>query len=316
MNDYDKGGRFAIKRLDPRGFLLWLLVGLEELVFNRWLDTQAAPFPGEPDRRCDTVAEMVSPGHAQPPWAVVVEPQAQWQAYFGVRLLQYELTLFDELRHGPHGQDRYPMAGAVVNLSGRDLQGEVAWTPPGQTGGVGLVGKVWVRNLHREDAAGTLADIASGKTARCVLPWVVLMQGGERDAIIGEWKRLAQLEQDATLRANYAGLALVFADKAGRQDAWRKGLEGWDMQHSTFADEWRQEGLEKGREEGLVAMRSTVERIVITRFPEGISEEVLAAIREQSDLDTLKRWADLGLTSPSLEQFRQAMQKANGSSPA
>jgi hypothetical protein len=196
----------------------------------------------------------------------------------------------------------------------------VAWTPPGRTDGVGLVGKVWVRNLHREDAAATLGDIASGKTARCVLPWIALMHGGERDAIIGEWKRLAQQEQDATLRANYAGLALVFSEKAGRQDVWKKGLEGWDMERSTFADEWRQEGLEKGREEGLekglAALRASVSRVLGARFPgQALPAEAQAALQRQHDLAELSRWVEVASTAPSVEDFRKAILGANGAAP-
>ena len=57
MNDFDKAERYAIKRLDPPGFLAWLLVGLDpDLEFWKWSETQAAPFPGEPDRRCDALA--------------------------------------------------------------------------------------------------------------------------------------------------------------------------------------------------------------------------------------------------------------------
>ena len=50
MADFDQAERYAIKRLEPKGFLGWLLVGLDDdLVFTRWLETQLAPFPGEPD---------------------------------------------------------------------------------------------------------------------------------------------------------------------------------------------------------------------------------------------------------------------------
>ena len=77
MGVYDQAARYA-SNLDPPGFLPWLLGGLDpDLVFRRWLDTQTIPFPGDPDRRCDTVAELVSASGTQPPWAVVNELQTQ-----------------------------------------------------------------------------------------------------------------------------------------------------------------------------------------------------------------------------------------------
>lgn len=58
MNDFDQAARYAVRRLDPEGFLRWLLG--EHLwsawSWRGWLDTQTVPFPGEPDRRCGTVA--------------------------------------------------------------------------------------------------------------------------------------------------------------------------------------------------------------------------------------------------------------------
>jgi len=77
MNVYDQAARFAAK-LDPGGFLRWLLAGFDpDLTFTRWLETQTIPFPGEPDRRCDTVAELVPASGLAPPWAAVIEFQTR-----------------------------------------------------------------------------------------------------------------------------------------------------------------------------------------------------------------------------------------------
>src|SRR5947209_243485 len=98
MARYDEAERYAIKRLNPRGFLLWLLAGLDpDLVFKRWLETQVAPLPGEPPLRSDCVAEFVSASGSQPPWACLVEAQGQPQAYFSVRVLSYLTVLHEEL---------------------------------------------------------------------------------------------------------------------------------------------------------------------------------------------------------------------------
>src|SRR4051794_22716153 len=61
MNDYDQAARFAAKG-DPAGFLRWLVPGLPPgLEVRGWLDARTLPFPGEPDRVCDTVAELSDP---------------------------------------------------------------------------------------------------------------------------------------------------------------------------------------------------------------------------------------------------------------
>ena len=58
-NPFDKGARYAAKR-DPPRFFQWLIPGLEAtLAFQDWVDTRPLPFPGEPDRTCDTVGGFV-----------------------------------------------------------------------------------------------------------------------------------------------------------------------------------------------------------------------------------------------------------------
>jgi hypothetical protein len=310
MNDYDKAERFAIKRLDPAGFLLWLLVGLDsDLVFARWLETQPAPFPGEPDRRCDTVAELVSRSGGQAPWACLVEPQGQAQADFLVRVLLYLLLLHQELRHGPHGQDRYPMMAGIVNLTEGTLPSSLSWVPPGRAEGVGLQGGVWVRNVYTEDAAATLAGVVAGTIARCLLPWIALMQGGEQEGIIQEWRRLVREETDRALQANYVGLALVFAEKRRRGEVWRRALEGFNVEESAIVNEWRGQG----REEGVSAMRTALLDLLAARFAAPIAEEVRHAVEGQADLKQLLRWHTLALTTPSIDSFRSAMAAGNGS---
>ena len=57
---YDQAARYCA-RLDPIGFLRWLLPRLDPaLLFHCWLDTRTVPFPGAPDRTCDTVADLTT----------------------------------------------------------------------------------------------------------------------------------------------------------------------------------------------------------------------------------------------------------------
>jgi hypothetical protein len=58
--ELDQTARYALK-VSPAEAIRWLLPGLDaDLGFTRWLDTETVAFPGEPGRRCDTVAELVS----------------------------------------------------------------------------------------------------------------------------------------------------------------------------------------------------------------------------------------------------------------
>lgn len=94
-------------------------------MFTRWLETQLAPFPGEPDRRPDCVAEFVSASGTQPPWACLVEPQADFLA----RVVQYLTLLHLELRTGWRDRDRYQMMAGILNVSGARLQSVIDWRP-------------------------------------------------------------------------------------------------------------------------------------------------------------------------------------------
>src|SRR5947199_8614987 len=111
MADLDQTARFALK-LAPAEALRWLLPRLDaDLTFRRWLDTETIAFPGEPQRRCDTVAELVSRSGQSSPWAVVLEVEARPRSTILARLLKYLARLLRKLRHGPYLRDRYQQAG-------------------------------------------------------------------------------------------------------------------------------------------------------------------------------------------------------------
>ncbi len=330
MNVYDQAERFAIKRLYSPGFLRWLLVGLDEdLVFSRWLDTQLAPFPGEPERRPDCVAEFVSRSGKQPPWVCLVEPQGQPQADFLARLLQYLMMLHQELRHGPYGQDRYLMMAGIVNLCEGPLQHELSWLPPGQpprkrrrtkkpavpvrVPGVGLTAGVWVRNVYTEPADATLDGIAAGRLHRCLLPWVSVMAGGDRKEIGQRWIEVASDEPDLQLRASFGGLALVLAEKRGRDELWKRILKEWNVTESQIVKEWQKEARKEGREEGgREAMRLSLVRVLRAQFKESLPANVLQVVEQETDLKKLTRWLDIALASATPSAFLASIGRADG----
>jgi len=122
---------------------------------------------------------------------------------------------------------KYRVGGAVLNLTSPEQHDTLDSALPGELGSE-LRCKVRQQTLREEDAAA----IAAGQVARCILPIVPVMRDGGEVGIIEEWKRCAAAEPEGRRRSDYAGLALVFAELARVRDAWRRGLEGWNVLQS------------------------------------------------------------------------------------
>jgi hypothetical protein len=297
-NPFDQAARYVAK-LDPAGFLRWLLPGLAApWAFRDWLDTRTIPFPGEPDRTCDTVACL---GTSEDPagwWAVPVEFQSEPDAEMFGRLLEFLGRLWREKRPIAERGSRYHVGTAVVNLTGnghsaRDL--ELLGTS------IRTCLQVAERNLATEDAAATLTGIAGGQIARCLLPWVPLMIGGGEASNIEEWKRLAGGEADNWLRGDYGGLALVFAELGGCLSQWKLALEGWNVIVSQQVLEWQTQAAAKQQARAIL-------RLLEFRFPPGAPADLAAMLRTTADLDKLDKWFDAAYHAPSLDDFRRTIQ--------
>ena len=294
-NFYDQASRYAAK-LDPVGFLTWLL--RVDVSFQSWLDTRRLPFPGEPDRVCDTVAALEDPAVPGVPWAVPVEFQLEPREELFGRLLVYLGQLWLEERPSAKRGDRYQVGAVVVNLTGQGhTSHDMMFASVMRTNLL-----VAERDLATEDAAAVLAGIAAGTLARCLLPFVPLMQRGGEAGIIQQWLQLASAEMDARLRGDYGGLAIVLAEAAGRRDVWTQALRGWNVTQSQQVLEWMAEGEVKGEVKGRVA---TLLRVLRARF--GIlPTDLETAIRAASDLSILDRWTDAAATALTLQDFRQS----------
>lgn len=299
MADFDKAARFAVK-LDAVGFLSWLLPGLDpDLRFTRWLETQTIPFPGQPDRRCDTVAELSHASGSAPSWMLILELQTEPDADIVERLLEYLARARRELRYGPHGRDKYLAALAVINLTGPPPHSNLDMVLPGSTG-VSFHCQARGLTFAQVEAEQTLADIRSGQTARCLLPWIPLMQGGDRIETITLWKEMADGEPQNLLRQTYGALALTFADLAGCLPLWKQELKEWNMRKSVVAEEWREEGRSE-------TMRDVVLRRLHKRFPDIAVPEIATSVPTPANVDELMRWLDLIDSAASLEAFRTAI---------
>jgi hypothetical protein len=297
---YDQAGRYAIKRR-PSAFFTWRapqLWAAWKLV--RWQDTRTLPFPGEPDRVCDTVAEFEHKTDPRCRCLVDVEVQAEPDADMLERLGEYTFRLRRELRYGPGAAGKYTVLCLVMNLTGAEQPSRLDMTLP-EWSAAGQWLQVAQGTLSAEDAAQTLARIAAGEWERWVLPWLPLLRGAAEAANLTEWKRLAGQEPDSHNRSDFGALAFVFAELAGTAAVWRKALKGWNMRESPQVLEWQAEARLETRAE-------YVRRAIRLRFGTPVPadlEDQLSTLKSEAELD---RWFDASQTAPSLDAFRTAIQ--------
>ena len=302
-NPFDQGARYVAK-LDPPSFLRWLIPGLDSSVtFHGWLDTRSVPFPGAGDRTCDTVAALSDSTNTATWWALPVEFQTRPDAQLFGRLLEYLGRLWLELRPPGLPQGRFAIVAAAVNLTG---VGQTSRDMVLGTTGLRTCLRVAERNLQEENAAETLAQIADGRTAPCLLPLIPLMQRGAEIGIIERWKEWAQAEPDARRRADYAGLALVFADLTDCRPVWKQALEGWNVEQSAQVLEWQAEAEKRGLARGKAeAKMDALLRVLRTRFPTAVPEDLERVVRETTDLNQLDRWLEAAVKAATLAAFRR-----------
>lgn len=299
MSDYDQSARYAVRFLDVLGFFAWLL-GVRFAAawrFSRWLDTQAVPFPGLPDRRCDTVAAFDRVAGDHPPLAVIVEFMSRTRHPTLVRLAQYGLQVATDCPVQLDPRVEYACVGAIVNLTGGEQPATLNQVPP-DTGGLGLKGKYKVVTLQTTDAERFLAAIRRGKHSRSLLVWVPLMRGADTPEFVARWRAEVELEPDARIRGDVVGLALVFSELVDRRPMWKRGLEGLDVERSKTVMEWEQRGA-------LRARRSDLLKFLQFRVGGSLAGDIQQAVESQDDLATLEQWIDaVSSAAFTLDAFR------------
>ena len=211
------------------------------------------------------------------------------------RLLGYLAHLWTRLKPDPERGSRFNVGGAVVNLTGAGGASR-AMRLPGTAVGTQLA--VAERNLALESADDTVGMIEAGALGRSVLPWLPLLAGGGEATIIERWKRLAEREPSTRRRAEYAGLARVFAEASGCRPQWELGLKGWNMRESMVVNEWKAEARVEERAESLLL-------VLGTKFG-AVPEELAAAVRATADLDKLREWVGVAVRADTLAAFRAA----------
>jgi hypothetical protein len=312
MNPFDQAARYAAKQLDAEGFLRWLLPNVfAAWRWDGWIDTQSIAFPGEPERRSDTVAAFERRAGDAPPVAAIIEFQSRPIGPILERMAEYALRVRRESLHQRDPRVPYVVVGVVMNLTGPPQAETWKMTPP-DFGVLGLQFQVRVCTLREEDGEKLLQAIEQGQVARCVLPWVALMLGGDRADLIEKWKELASAEPDVRKRGDYGGLARVFAELCGRGAVWTKGLEGWNVEVSQVVLEWQAQalarGLAQGRNEGRAEMlgllRENLLGLLRSKSQTELPEDVIAIVQGQNDPAILNRWFKQVLGASTMVEIR------------
>lgn len=149
-----------------------------------------------------------------------------------------------------------------------------------------------ILSLARMPAANTLAGVEQGSWGRCVLPFVPLLHGGGEPDTIQKWKELAAAEPDPQHRADYGGLAQVFATLKPWSGAWRTGLKEWNVLTSPVVDEWKAEAaLAATAQANLNEARRILVRLGRKRWGDPPAAK-LAALNAVTDLEYLEEMAE------------------------
>lgn len=306
MSDYDQSARYAVRHLDVPGFFAWLLGQRFAAAwrFDRWLDTQAVPFPGLPDRRCDTVAAFDRVAGDHPPLAVVVEFMSRTRHPTLVRLAQYGFQVATDCPYQLDPRVEYVCVGAIVNLTGGEQPDTLTQMPP-DTGGLSLKGKYKVATLQSTDAGRFLAAIKRGKLSRSLLVWMPLMRDADTAEFVGRWRAEVEREPDAHIRGDIVGLAMVLSELVEREPIWKRGLEGLDVERSKTVMEWEQRGE-------LRRARSDLLKFLRFRCGGSLAQDLQQAIESQADLATLAEWIDVVLTPEFTPEMFRARIGLNG----
>jgi len=285
MNDYDKAGRYLVKR-EPAGFFRWL-VGNPRVSFQGWIDARRVALPNQSDLTNDLVAAVSGGGELE---AICVELEAEARSDALARLLEYLARFWTE----PGGPDSIPVScvsGIVLDLTGRSPARELnlrsSFVP-----GCHLELTILRRHMADENAASLVASVAAGTISPWLLPWVPLMQGGGESGTILNWVRAAEGHlPDERDRADFGLLAKLFATLAGRRREWNQVLRGWNMNTSPFLDEIRDQIRDQIRDESRAEeARTLVVRLGRQKFGKAPSKrhhKALEAIVELSLLEAL-----------------------------
>ncbi len=302
MGAFDQAARFAAQA-DPEAAVRRVLALCgAALPFREWLDTRTIPLPGGPERTADLVAALED--QAGEPSLLVFEFQSQHDPDKLDVTLEEAAILRGHARHGPDRKGKYRVLTALVYLQGRCPEAVLDMTLPG---GFGTRHAPLVWNIAEDNAPATLEAVADGRLSWGMLFWVPLMAEGQQDAVIARWREVVTDKvPEPRTRGNLVGIALVFAELAGRRAEWERGLEGFEMTESQVVNEW----INKGKAEGKLEERQrNLLRTLTIRFPGAVTDEIIRLVNRQDSLSLLDDWAQAALQTSTIEQFLDVLKK-------
>jgi hypothetical protein len=287
---YDQAARYLLLRAAPLLFYWLLRLTPAQLRVERWLPAQLT-LPNIRERLCDGIAELVNLERGGLPFAAILEVQTEPDATMPGRLMLAGGLLWLTVKPVQLPGDRYELVGIVLNLTGQGdatrqcVLGMAEWT----------LRPIEI-NLETLDAGEVMQQMVDGIAPRELLALIPLMHRGGEEGIIQRWSELVGAETDLRRRADY-GLALVFAERVGRIDAWRNALKGLDMIESPLIAVLLSQAEAKAEARSLL-------RVIEKRYRE-LPEEVAVPIRACTDSAQLERWLDLVAEIETLAEFRQ-----------
>ena len=302
MGAFDQAARFAAQA-DPDATVRRALASTGvALLFREWLDTRTIPLPGGPNRTADLVAALDDP--AGQPALVVFEFQSRHDPDKLDVTLEEAGILRGHARHGDDRKGKYKVLTALVYLQGHCPDDLLDMTLPG---GFGTRHAPLVWNVGEDNAIAALEAVAGGQVSWGMLFWVPLMIAGQDATVIARWKEVvAGVVPDRQRRGNLAGIALVFAELAGRRVEWGRGLEGFVMTESEVVNEWISQGKAKGK---LAERRQNLLKLLAKRFPSAVPDDVVRLVNEQESLDILGHWFDAAAEAYTFQQFLDVLRR-------
>ncbi len=300
MGVFDQIARRVAKR-DGAGFFRWALPDLDSaLSFVGWSDTRTAPESGQKELTLDAVGEFANTARPEEPWLFVVEFKTGPRADDLEQLLEYLIRCRRERRPQSDPRLRYNVGGMLIDLTGQRKVDTLNMPVPGMPT-FGLAFRGVPRPLAGENAVVTLAAIAVGQIAPCILPWVPLMAGAGEGAVVAEWKHLVDTKLPEDQRDEFATDARIFADLADILTVWEPMLKGYNMETSRVVTEWQAQAERRARQADLLHI---LERRCKAPVPADISQRIQA----MTDLDTLSPWLDAAIDAATYDDFRAAIQ--------
>jgi hypothetical protein len=299
---YNEAARYAFKHLYPEGLLRFLVEGVfKHWKYTGWVDSQAVSFPGDPERRCDTVARFERIDGDRLPVALVVEFETAPGSDMYPREGEYCWRLRREAPFQSRPGVPYDVVGAIVFLTG-PRQPSLWRMKPDDFCDLGMVMECAVPCFRDMDVMQVVARIAGKELSPALLPFSPLMGGADRTEAAVACRDLLKQETDQRKRKDMAAVALVLANLNAKPEVWRSAF--MELQMDANTSPMLVEFIGKGRSEAAAAVRSAMIAGLEQTMKTTVPDDVRKRIEAQVDVNTLASWCATSGRCASWDQVR------------